>query len=179
MKGFKDSEGKFHPITDKKGVRMKRDKSIKTTGIRLQSEITQKNPYLTEDFKTVPDSVKNMEKVLSHDKLFTDPDHITGKIDDVIALDGYRRTNEIKRADRTATMDRGTVFTIGNSDYVEEYLKRVAVDARLNHLLPNERLETLFDKAKFYTSDEPDRTVMIRIKGTSYFIAPYVREEGY
>ena len=36
MKGFKDSSGKFHPITEYKGVRKSRDQKAKTQGIRKQ-----------------------------------------------------------------------------------------------------------------------------------------------
>jgi len=36
LKGFKDSSGKFHPITDYKGVRKSRDQSAKTQGVRLK-----------------------------------------------------------------------------------------------------------------------------------------------
>lgn len=35
MKGFKDSSGKFHPITDYKGVRKSRDQKAKTQGIKI------------------------------------------------------------------------------------------------------------------------------------------------
>jgi len=36
MKGFKDSNNKFHPITQSKGVRKSRDQTAKTIGIRLK-----------------------------------------------------------------------------------------------------------------------------------------------
>ncbi len=37
MKGFKDSSGKFHPISDyKKGTRKSRDQSAKTQGVKVE-----------------------------------------------------------------------------------------------------------------------------------------------
>jgi len=36
MKGFKDSKGKFHPITDYKGVRKSRDQSSKSKGVKVE-----------------------------------------------------------------------------------------------------------------------------------------------
>jgi len=36
MKGFKDSSGKFHPITEHKGVRKSRDQKAKTKGVRMK-----------------------------------------------------------------------------------------------------------------------------------------------
>jgi len=36
LKGFKDSSGKFHPITEHKGVRKSRDQSAKTEGVRMK-----------------------------------------------------------------------------------------------------------------------------------------------
>jgi len=35
LKGFKDSNNKFHPITQSKGVRKSRDQSTKTQGVKL------------------------------------------------------------------------------------------------------------------------------------------------
>ncbi len=35
LKGFKDSSGKFHPITDYKGVRKSRDQSAKLQGVKI------------------------------------------------------------------------------------------------------------------------------------------------
>lgn len=36
MKGFKDSSGKFHPITNNNGVRKSRDQTTKTEGVRMK-----------------------------------------------------------------------------------------------------------------------------------------------
>ena len=38
MKGFKDSSGKFHPITDSKGVRKSRDQTVKLTGVKTRKQ---------------------------------------------------------------------------------------------------------------------------------------------
>jgi len=39
MKGFKDSNNKFHPITDnKKGVRKSRDQKVKTEGVKIRKQ---------------------------------------------------------------------------------------------------------------------------------------------
>jgi len=37
MKGFKDSSGKFHPITEYKGVRKSRDQKAKTKGVKINA----------------------------------------------------------------------------------------------------------------------------------------------
>jgi len=42
MKGFKDSNNKFHPITQTKGVRKSRDQTAKTIGIRLKKDVKRK-----------------------------------------------------------------------------------------------------------------------------------------
>jgi len=36
MKGFKDSSGKFHPISDYKGVRKSRDQKLKQNGVKIR-----------------------------------------------------------------------------------------------------------------------------------------------
>ena len=36
MKGFKDSNNKFHPITNKKGVRKSRDQKTKLDGVKIR-----------------------------------------------------------------------------------------------------------------------------------------------
>ncbi|MCP6727105.1 MAG: hypothetical protein KJI69_03715 [Patescibacteria group bacterium] len=48
-RGFKDSKGKFHPITQYKGVRSRRDTSTKTQGVRLQR---QSQTTITPKFAT-------------------------------------------------------------------------------------------------------------------------------
>lgn len=49
MKGFKDSNNKFHPITQSKGVRKSRDQSTKTEGIRLKRKNSPRIPFKTLD----------------------------------------------------------------------------------------------------------------------------------
>jgi len=50
VKGFKDSNNKFHPITDyKKGTRKSRDQSAKTIGIRLKRKNSPRIPFKTLD----------------------------------------------------------------------------------------------------------------------------------
>jgi len=44
MRGFKDSNKKFHPISQSKRVRSRRDKSLKPDGVRLQRD----SPFLKE-----------------------------------------------------------------------------------------------------------------------------------
>ncbi len=45
MKGFKDSNNKFHPITDyKKGVRKSRDQSAKTQGVKIERKKRERIP---------------------------------------------------------------------------------------------------------------------------------------
>jgi len=49
MKGFKDSNNKFHPITSSKGVRKSRDQTAKTIGIRLKRKNSPRIPFKTLD----------------------------------------------------------------------------------------------------------------------------------
>ncbi|MCP6727107.1 MAG: hypothetical protein KJI69_03725 [Patescibacteria group bacterium] len=51
MKGFKDSNNKFHPITIHKGVRKSRDQKEKTMGVRIRKEIAS---HEFEDFEQHP-----------------------------------------------------------------------------------------------------------------------------
>ncbi len=44
MKGFKDKNNKFHPITQSKGVRKSRDQSAKLQGVRMKKDLPQKLP---------------------------------------------------------------------------------------------------------------------------------------
>ncbi|MCP6727439.1 MAG: hypothetical protein KJI69_05520 [Patescibacteria group bacterium] len=43
MKGFKDSNNKFHPITQSKGVRKSRDQKVKQEGVRMKRGTKIKN----------------------------------------------------------------------------------------------------------------------------------------
>ena len=51
MKGFKDSSGKFHPISDSKGVRKSRDQSTKTQGVKLV-----RKARTVSNLRTLPDA---------------------------------------------------------------------------------------------------------------------------
>ncbi len=48
MKGFKDSNNKFHPITSSKGVRKSRDQSAKLQGVRMKRTSTKNIEKLWE-----------------------------------------------------------------------------------------------------------------------------------
>ncbi|MCP6727437.1 MAG: hypothetical protein KJI69_05510 [Patescibacteria group bacterium] len=51
MKGFKDSNNKFHPITDyKKGVRKSRDQSAKTQGVKIRKQRVDLADFDAEDW---------------------------------------------------------------------------------------------------------------------------------
>jgi len=41
-KGFKDSDGKFHPVSNQKGIRKSRDQQGKTHGVKISSGIRKK-----------------------------------------------------------------------------------------------------------------------------------------
>lgn len=53
MKGFKDSKGKFHPITEYKGVRKSRDQSVKSTGIKIERK--------ARDLNEIDMQIRNLE----------------------------------------------------------------------------------------------------------------------
>jgi hypothetical protein len=55
MKGFKDSNNKFHPITQSKGVRKSRDQSAKITGVKIErkARVPEKSIEKMFEFKTV------------------------------------------------------------------------------------------------------------------------------
>ena len=63
MKGFKDSNKKFHPISQIKGVRSRRDKSLKPDGVRLQRD----SPFLVKG-KIDDKKLKNFWEDLSSDE---------------------------------------------------------------------------------------------------------------
>lgn len=101
MKGFKDSDGKFHPTENKKGIRMKRDKTIKTTGVRLQRERFETRTYKVWSFQNAPEELKqkildkNRNINLEHDDFWADYDGIIydkdTKISDYDVFSNYNK----------------------------------------------------------------------------------------
>lgn len=69
MKGFKDSKGKFHPISQSNGVRKSRDQTAKTQGVKVRKQrteiklepelITKLNEKLDAVAENRPSSVKS------------------------------------------------------------------------------------------------------------------------
>ena len=57
MKGFKDSNNKFHPITSSKGVRKSRDQSAKLEGVRMK-RTSSKNIEKMFELKSKPVSAE-------------------------------------------------------------------------------------------------------------------------
>ncbi len=68
MKGFKDSNNKFHPITSSKGVRKSRDQSAKTLGVKVErkardlSEIDMQIRQLELEKQEIKDNTKKQAK---------------------------------------------------------------------------------------------------------------------
>jgi len=48
LKGFKDSNNKFHPITSSKGVRKSRDQNSKQQGVKIRKQRTQNDNFLND-----------------------------------------------------------------------------------------------------------------------------------
>jgi len=48
LKGFKDSNNKFHPMTQSKGVRKSRDQQAKTEGVKIRKQRTQNPDFLND-----------------------------------------------------------------------------------------------------------------------------------
>ena len=64
MKGFKDSSGKFHPITEYKGVRKSRDQTAKTKGIKIRKQREEEpKELLVERIIHVIDAQKKGEPI--------------------------------------------------------------------------------------------------------------------
>jgi len=62
LKGFKDSSGKFHPITEHKGVRKSRDQSAKTQGVKIRKARTDKGLEKMFEFnRSIPKDVVERE----------------------------------------------------------------------------------------------------------------------
>ncbi len=60
MKGFKDSNNKFHPITQSKGVRKSRDQQVKTQGIKVERKARDRSEtrtYKVWSFENAPPEV--------------------------------------------------------------------------------------------------------------------------
>lgn len=89
MKGFKDSSGTFHPITDYKGVRKSRDQKAKSTGIRFQKSSMKKEPkYLT---------VERLRSFNDNTPFFSDRDNsywTVGKIWDRLEREDFSNDSE-------------------------------------------------------------------------------------
>jgi len=62
MKGFKDSSGKFHPITEYKGVRKSRNQSTKTEGVKVRKAKTQEWMDFEAWLQSLPKSEKDRLK---------------------------------------------------------------------------------------------------------------------
>ncbi len=52
--GYKDKHNKFHPISNSKGVRKKRNKSVKTEGVRIRKRVQTKKQIKKEIEDQVP-----------------------------------------------------------------------------------------------------------------------------
>ncbi|MCP6727108.1 MAG: hypothetical protein KJI69_03730 [Patescibacteria group bacterium] len=79
MKGFKDSNNKFHPITDyKKGTRKSRDQEEKTRGVRIR-KAREPEEQLVERITHIIDATKKGEPIESIIKEKPQR-HVAGKI---------------------------------------------------------------------------------------------------
>src|SRR3990172_7013687 len=99
--GFKDKEGKFHPITPYKGVRKSRDQKLKTQGVRLKRNVVTGKVTPTEELRkelreTVPDlmvedEIKRIQK--EQEIEYRIPDRFRKYIDlsDVIEIEQMSR----------------------------------------------------------------------------------------
>ena len=137
---------------------------------RHESVIVRQNPH----GRTIFDD-KELERfdIILHDsELKTDASAVIGKVPRNVIVRGYSKTDNITKADN---IDQYKVYQINNM-YVGEYnLKEVAIDAKLNGLLKNSKINTLLEQAKFETSEQSDRPVLIKLDNMTYLIAPIVR----
>ena len=68
VRGFKDSNNKFHPITQSKGVRKSRDQSTKTEGIRMKryrKKLVDMSPAEIQSLEIVGDIEENFDGILA------------------------------------------------------------------------------------------------------------------
>ncbi len=63
MKGFKDSNNKFHPITQSKGVRKSRDQTAKTQGVKVRKQRDEPEEQLVQRITHIIDQTKKGEPV--------------------------------------------------------------------------------------------------------------------
>jgi len=115
MKGFKDSNNKFHPITDyKKGVRKSRDQTAKLQGVRMKRSLSSKNKLekaikiLEHDFNFEVEE-ENMAST-KNNKVFSVVDN-----DEDIDQETYNEKTLIDRA----------IELMENNDYDEKDIKEL------------------------------------------------------
>lgn len=202
MKGFKDSKKKFHPINSgKKGVRKSRidrkpldykdPELIKNAGIPITTTMLKTGRRFKRDKKSEFEPfAKNMDHdeqfwlgrldtILYDPKLEMTSDEVVAKIHGEIAkpIFEYRITDKLKLKPNSKTDPvHGKIYWdfASNTDITEKSLKRIAVDANLEKLIPNSKISTLLDKATFQTHKErANRPIVISIKNTNWIVAPY------
>jgi hypothetical protein len=117
--------------------------------------------------------IKEFNDILYHKKLRLTKDHTIGKIDLPVTLPNI---HEVKpqlykeyKEDKTLNL-----YMAGNTFVTWINLKSVAHDAKIEGLLKNEKIETLFDAAKFFVSAVADRPLIIKLDKWTYFIAPVI-----
>lgn len=116
------------------------------------------------------------------DKLELNPDHVWGKKQGDINIATYSETKSVKKIEKEQEVkgfEKPTnidLVKIGNSNFSAEFLKQIANDAHKNGLLQSNRLDRLLAEGMFKTSSIPNKPVLIKLKNTSYALAPRVEE---
>ena len=99
MKGFKDKSGKFRPTTNKNGVRMKRDKSTHTTGVKVKSVSLK------------PNTIQKVNKQIIKDLNKGKSANFSGALNEVVEKARLEREGMIRLIDTIKNGDKVTIVT--------------------------------------------------------------------
>lgn len=151
---------------------------------KLPSDV---DPNIDQDVNELKDDIEitTMQELIESPRLLSDDEHIVGKIDEDVNLTDYSPIlTRIEEVDRSSN-GRGRVLKIGKADYLELYLKKVAIDAYENGTLVTTNIEDLIFNAEFQQADSnEERAVLIKLGNinfaiTTYLVAPFVMDEGF
>jgi len=121
------------------------------------------------------DRVNKFTDLIKDARLRVNSEHTVGKIIGFPGmLDNYKHVQHVEHT----KFDEKPAIKVGKTTFNEELLKQVTKDARMNKLVSDQKLETLFSNADFYyNTEKPHQPVLIKIKDFTYFVAPYYEQD--
>jgi len=200
MKGFTDEKGKFRPTEKSSGLKSSQilddDKTKKPLNLkkyyaerseRMVEQFGVPNTPIDKENTGEPQYIHKVENIKSIKDAFTDArlridnEHVVAKIIGRIQVpDGYEKKNTLVPSGRTVKhwsvekhKDIDTeVYRIGESGYLEYYLKKVAVDAYKNGLIQNAGIKPLLSNFQIYY-DQKYKPLVLKKDLFTYYVASY------